>query len=496
MHPIDLEHSPISELEHAAADRMDAAGWAYYATGARDERTLRENDAAWDDWWWRPRRLTGAWDASIATTLLGRDVPHPIIVGPSALHGLAHADGELATARAVAALGGTMVLSTNSSVSVEEVARVPGLDLWFQLYPFEDEQQTRRLVRRARDAGARAIVLTVDVTSDADTAARPRGGSAVQGVQFAHHAGEPGLRHLTWAWADRLRDTCGMPVVLKGILHPEDSARAAAEGFAGIVVSNHGGRKLDGSMPTAFALPECVAAAAGRLEVFVDGGIRRGGHALVALALGARAVLVARPILWGLALDGEAGARTVLARLVRELAEDAALADIEDIRADPAGYPRAVGRCRRWIARSHAAGSGGRPVTQAPDLRVELQAEVDGQRDGRFPLVSSAEGLRLWLDDASLDARVGGSFRFRMLDGVAVGRVVALEPVQHVSYAWEWEAQPLGYPTTVAFDLIAHGSRTHLTLRHVGFRSRAQAQLHDAMWRHWFARLVAATRAG
>ncbi len=335
MYPIDLDRSPIPELEQAAAERMDPAAWAYYATGARDERTLRENEAAWDGWWWRPRRLTGAWDASLATTLLGRPVAHPIIVGPSALHGLAHADGELATARAVAAVGGTMVLSTNSSVSVDEVARVPGLDLWFQLYPFQDPQQTDRLVGRARDAGARAIVLTVDVTSDADTAARPRGGFAVQDVRFAHHAGEPGLRHLTWSWADRLRERCGLPVVLKGILHPDDSARAAAEGYAGIVVSNHGGRKLDGSMPTAFALPACVAAADGRLEVYVDGGIRRGGHALVALALGARAVCVARPILWGLALGGEEGARTVLARLVRELAEDASLADIQDIRAIP-----------------------------------------------------------------------------------------------------------------------------------------------------------------
>jgi len=135
-------------------------------------------------------------------------------------------------------------------------------------------------------------------------------------------------------------------------------------------------------------------------------------------------------------------------------------------------------------------------LTRAADLRVELQAEVDGHRADRFPLVSTVEGLRRWIDDATLDPRVGGGFRFRMLDGVAVGRLVALEPDQHVSYAWDWEDQPLGYPTTVAFDLIAHGSRTHLTLRHVGFRSRAQAELHDAMWRHWFARLVAATGEG
>lgn len=131
---------------------------------------------------------------------------------------------------------------------------------------------------------------------------------------------------------------------------------------------------------------------------------------------------------------------------------------------------------------------------RAADLRVELQAEVDGRREMLFPLVSTADGLNHWIDEATLDTRVGGGFRFRMLDAVAVGRVQALDPVQHVGYSWDWEAQPLGYPTTVAFDLIAHGSRTHLTLRHVGFRSAAQAELHDALWRHWFARLVEAVR--
>jgi uncharacterized protein YndB with AHSA1/START domain len=130
---------------------------------------------------------------------------------------------------------------------------------------------------------------------------------------------------------------------------------------------------------------------------------------------------------------------------------------------------------------------------RAAHLRVELQAEVSGQREVLFPLVSTADGLADWIDEAALDPRVGGGFRFRMLDGVAIGRVLALDPVQHIGYSWDWEAQALGYPTTVAFDLIAHGSRTHLTLRHVGFRSPAQAELHDALWRYWFGRLVRAT---
>lgn len=333
----DLARAPMGELERAAAARLSGMVHGYYATGARTERTLRENEAAWDAWWLRPRRLTGVADISLSTTLLGRPVAHPVIVGPSAGHAMAHPDGELATARAVTALGGTLVLSTSSNLSVEEVAAVPGLDLWFQLYPFEDRSLTEGLVRRAVGAGARAIVLTVDVTSEADTHARPVGGFVDPPLPWAHHDGRSAiLRHLDWPYARWLADLAGVPVVLKGILHPDDVARAADEGFAGVIVSNHGGRTVDGLMPTALALPGCAAAAAGRLEVYVDGGIRLGGHVLRALALGARAVLVARPILWGLALGGEAGARVVLERLLRELAEDMAFADVADVTALPA----------------------------------------------------------------------------------------------------------------------------------------------------------------
>ena len=131
---------------------------------------------------------------------------------------------------------------------------------------------------------------------------------------------------------------------------------------------------------------------------------------------------------------------------------------------------------------------------RAADLRVELQAEVAGHREALFPLVSTADGLALWIDAATLDTRVGGGFRFRLLDGVAAGRVTAYAPVQHIAYGWDWEGEPLGAATTLAFDLIAHGSRTHLTLRHAGFRTASQAQLHDALWRYWFGRLVVAAR--
>ena len=134
-------------------------------------------------------------------------------------------------------------------------------------------------------------------------------------------------------------------------------------------------------------------------------------------------------------------------------------------------------------------------MTQADQLRVELQAELPGRRDAVFPLVSTAQGMASWLDAASMDERLGGAVRFRLLDAVAVGKVVSLQPFQHVSYTWDWEGQPLGHLTVVAFDLIDHGPRVHLTLRHVGFRGVAQARLHEAMWRYWFGRLVEATAA-
>lgn len=329
---VDLDRAPLPTLEQAAALVMRPDAHGYVATGARDERTLRENDLAWERWWLRPRRLTGAGRVSLATTLLGRPVAHPIVAGPSAMHALAHPDAELGIARAVAALGGAMVLSMSSTTPIEAVAAVPGLDVWFQLYALADEGATSALVARVVAAGVRALVLTVDVTSEADTSARPAGGFDTSDIAFPHHDGSGRiLPRLDWAWAERLRATCGVPVVLKGVLHPEDARRAADLGFAAIVVSNHGGRTLDGAMPTARALPDVLEAVAGRIEVYVDGGIRRGGHALVALALGARGVLVARPLLWGLALGGEAGARTVLARLVRELAEDAEQAGIDRV---------------------------------------------------------------------------------------------------------------------------------------------------------------------
>lgn len=335
--PLDLSRATTRELERAAERVLPENVFGFYATGSREERTLVENESAWDRWWLQPRRLSGSEEARLTTRLLGREVAHPVVVGPAAAHGWAHPDGELATARAVASLGGLMVLSTSSTVPIEEIAAVPGLELWFQLYAFEDEGFTDALIARAEAAGARALVVTVDVPSAIDPHARPVGGLVVPGSPpFAHHDGHSRLiRRLDWAAVARLANVSRLPLVLKGIVHPDDAVRAADEGIAAIVVSNHGGRTLDGSIPTAVALPQVAEAAAGRLEVYVDGGIRRGGDVLRALGLGADAAFIARPILWALALGGEEGVRTILGRFVRELRDDATFADVPDINDVP-----------------------------------------------------------------------------------------------------------------------------------------------------------------
>lgn len=335
--PIDLNLASFAAIERAAAAILPTDVFEYYATGARDERTIDENVAAWAHWWLQPRRLTGVSEASTATTILGRPVSHPVIVAPTAGHGFAHPDAELATARAAASLGGVFILSTSSNVPLEDVAAVPGLDLWFQLYAFADEARTDTLLGRAVDVGARAIVLTVDVVSEADVRARPEGGfEPPADMTWAHHDGRSAIhKQLDWAFVRRLRERTPVPVVVKGILHPDDAIRAADEGVAAVIVSNHGGRFLDGSIPTALALPTITEALDDSIEVYVDGGVRRGGDFLRGLALGARAALIGRPILWGLAIDGQDGVHTVLARLIRELAEDAAFAGVADVTEVP-----------------------------------------------------------------------------------------------------------------------------------------------------------------
>ncbi|MDD2610992.1 MAG: alpha-hydroxy acid oxidase [Giesbergeria sp.] len=333
----------VNLADHAqqAQQQLDANAWAYFSGGAGDEITLHANRHAWDALRLRPRVLQRLAGGHTRSTLLGRTLAHPILLAPVAFQHLAHADGELATAYAAAALGAGMVLSTQASTPLEAVAQAFLADagrgpLWFQLYLQHDRGFTRALVQRAEAAAYEALVLTVDApVSGIRDRERRTGFHLPPGIRAVNLDGlttrparalQPGqsplfddlLHHApTWEDVQWLQSITRLPVLLKGILHPEDARQAAALGVAGIIVSNHGGRTLDTALPTGQALPAVVQAVQGRLPVLVDGGIRRGTDIFKALALGASAVLVGRPAIYGLANAGAVGVAHVL-RLLRD----------------------------------------------------------------------------------------------------------------------------------------------------------------------------------
>ena len=272
-----LSNATLAEMEAFAAGLLPTNALDYYASGARDEQTFRGNLAAWGRWWLVPRMLVDVSRVSLGTTILGEPIALPVMVAPMASQRMAHPDGELATARAAAAAGTIMVVSTSTMVPIEEIGAVPGLRFWFQLYPFSDFEATVAMIERALAAGAKAVCLTVDVASSIDPKRRPRGGIITPAwVTYPMHPPVPETEPaLDWAYLERLRGRISAPIVLKGILHPEDARRAVDAGASAIVVSNHGGRTLDGAIPTAEILPEVAAAVDGRVELLVDGGIRR-----------------------------------------------------------------------------------------------------------------------------------------------------------------------------------------------------------------------------
>jgi isopentenyl diphosphate isomerase/L-lactate dehydrogenase-like FMN-dependent dehydrogenase len=323
------------EYEDLARQQLPPAVWGYYSSGAADEETLRENRAAFARLQVRPRVLVDVSDIDLTTTLLGTPVALPIGVAPTAMHGAACAEGECATSQAAGALGALMIASTESMRTLEEIARTATGPLWFQLY-FSTGTHARaeRLVQRAERAGYRALVVTVDAprwvrkerfAREQDAYQWPPTGNFVNEPDAGADDGPSGAP-LTWADIEWLRSFTALPIVLKGILTREDAVLAVERGAAGIVVSNHGGRQLDSVPATIDALSEVVEAVAGRAEVYLDGGVRRGTDALKALALGARAVFVGRPVLWGLAVAGSTGAQHVLQVLRDELALAMALA--------------------------------------------------------------------------------------------------------------------------------------------------------------------------
>jgi 4-hydroxymandelate oxidase len=307
----------VDDYEPIAAAKLPRDVYDYYAGGAGAEWTLRQNRAAFDRWIIRPRVLVGVAERDTATEVLGTRISFPVIAGPWAFQGLAHPDGEVATARAAARKGTISVLSSTSSHRVEAVAAATETPKWFQLYVHTDRGFTRDTLRRAHRAGFDAVMLTVDVPL---LGKRERDRRNELDLPVEGRGQELDLDpSISWDDLRWIREDAPVPLLIKGILTAEDARLAVDHGVDGIVVSNHGGRQLDGSPATLDALVEVVEAVDGRCEVLMDGGVRRGTDVLKALALGAGTVLVARPIAWGLAAAGEEGVAHVLEILREEL---------------------------------------------------------------------------------------------------------------------------------------------------------------------------------
>jgi 4-hydroxymandelate oxidase len=332
----------VEEYEPLARERLRGDIYDYYAGGAGDEVTVRANRDAFRALEIRYRVLVDVAKRDTTVRVLGLDLPSPLILAPTALHQMAHPEGERATARAAASTGTLMTLSTISSVTLEDVAAVaPDAPRWFQLYHFNERARSESLIARAKGNGYRAIVLTVDAPllgrRERDLRNPFRLPDGVRGVHFdpdprtvpgesplATFINQASINWTDLAWIRAAAEP--LPVLLKGIVRADDAKRALDEGAGGLWVSNHGGRQLDTSITTARALPEVAEAVAGRVPVVVDGGIRRGTDVLKALALGADLVAIGRPYLWGLAAAGDDGVRRVITLLNEELSLAMALA--------------------------------------------------------------------------------------------------------------------------------------------------------------------------
>ena len=341
-----LPFEPVCLADHEAqaSERLDAAAWAYFNGGAADEITLRANRTAWDALALRPRVLRPLAGLSLAGRLLGQAMPCPMLVAPMAHQRLAHPDGELGTAVAAAAVGAGLVLSQQSNTPLEAVASHYLADrdhgpFWFQLHALGERGWLRELIARAEVAGVEALVLTVDAPLNGVRDRERRAGFALPAGLATPHLppasasslGELLAQAPSWDDVTWLQDNSRLPLLLKGVTHPMDAAQACALGVAGLIVSNHGGRVLDTVPASATLLPDIAAAVAGRCALLVDGGIRRGTDVLKALALGADAVLIGRPVLHGLATAGAAGVAHVLRLLQDELAAAMALCGLRQL---------------------------------------------------------------------------------------------------------------------------------------------------------------------
>lgn len=307
----------LEDYERAARERIDPVAWEYIASGAADEITLRWNRDAYRELRLVPRQLRDVSRVDLGVTLLGHALQHPILLAPTACHTLAHPDGEIGTARGARAGNAGMVLSSYSTIPVERVAAERPPLFWFQLY-VQDRAYTVALIHRAVAAGATAIAVTVDTPVSGARNRQARSGFAFP-ANLPHISGQRAEHPLTWKDLEWIRAASSVPILLKGILHPDDADAGIAAGAAGIMVSNHGGRNLDTALATIDALPRIVEKVGGRVPVLVDGGIRRGTDVLKALARGASAVMIGRPYVHGLAVDGARGVAAVVGILRNEL---------------------------------------------------------------------------------------------------------------------------------------------------------------------------------
>jgi 4-hydroxymandelate oxidase len=319
----------LQDFEEAARRRLPSSVFDFIAGGAADEITIRWNREAFDRLRLQPRVLVDVTQVDTRVKLLGLDLPHPIVLAPVAYQKLAHPKGELAAARGAGAAGAVFVVSSSSTVSVEEIAKASTSPLWFQLYVQPDKGMNRELLQRAQAAGCRAACVTVDTPVLGPRNREQRAGFRLppgltvpmnpQNLKARSAAGSPKRVSVTWTDIEEFRLMSSMPVLLKGILHPDDADQAARLGVAGIIVSNHGGRNLDTAPATIDALPAVADRVGGRIPVIVDGGIRRGTDVVKALALGAAAVQIGRPYVYGLAVDGADGVSRVVQILKAEL---------------------------------------------------------------------------------------------------------------------------------------------------------------------------------
>jgi 4-hydroxymandelate oxidase len=320
--PANIPPASLTEYEILAHQRFTRAAWEYINSGSADENTMRWNVEALTRMRLKPNVMVDVSKIDMRTKLFGHEMPHPIMVAPTSSHFLAHCDGEMATARGAGAAGAIMVASTLSNCGIHEIVRAATQPIWFQLYADDDREKTKALIHRAEAVGCKALCITVDLPW---IYARNREAHIIHevpqlpfpNINFTGGPASTGLktwryRNLNWADIEWIQSFCKLPVLLKGILNPDDADRAAQAGASGIIVSNHGGRSLDTVPASIDALPAVAAKIAGQIPILMDGGIRRGADVLKALANGATAILLGRSILYGLGIGGAEGVQRVI----------------------------------------------------------------------------------------------------------------------------------------------------------------------------------------